>query len=171
MCISCARSFIILSVINPVHCLVYVQCDHYRRGIISGSSCKALCEQKTLTMQRCMSTSSTHQVQLSNRTYCQTNAALTVASLVDITRVFFIFLLFYMKVYSGLWKERPVVIKCGIEDPVKVDGIPDSALQHELSLFDKPTRGTSMDEFKAMLHSFLKVGQQMTFPFKYYTVL
>lgn len=38
------------------------QCDHYRRGIISGSSCKALCDQRTLTMQRCMSTSSTHQV-------------------------------------------------------------------------------------------------------------
>lgn len=62
-----------------------------------------------------------------------------------------------LQVYSGLWKERPVVIKCGIEDPVKTDGAPDSVLRQEMSLFDKPTRGTSMDEFKEMLHSFLKV--------------
>lgn len=63
----------------------------------------------------------------------------------------------YLQVYSGQWKERPVVIKCGIEDPVKIDGAPDSILRQEMSLFDKPTRGTSMDEFKDMLHSFLKV--------------
>lgn len=68
-----------------------------------------------------------------------------------------IFMYFYLQVYSGLWKERPVVIKCGIEDLVKTDGAPDSVLRQEMSLFDKPTRGTSMDEFKEMLHSFLKV--------------
>lgn len=50
------------------------------------------------------------------------------------------------------------MIKCGIEDPVKIDGSPDSVLRQEMSLFDKPTRGTSMDEFKEMLHSFLKVS-------------
>uniref|UniRef100_UPI0037E899C8 divergent protein kinase domain 1B n=1 Tax=Semicossyphus pulcher TaxID=241346 RepID=UPI0037E899C8 len=108
------------------HVCHMVICDHYRRGIISGSSCKALCDQRTLTLQRCMSTSSTYQV------------------------------------YSGLWKERPVVIKCGIEDPVKIEGAPDSVLRQEMTLFDKPTRGTSMDEFKEMLHSFLKanLGEQ-----------
>ncbi|KAF3849332.1 hypothetical protein F7725_015829 [Dissostichus mawsoni] len=108
------------------HVCHMVICDHYRRGIISGSSCKALCDQRTLTMQRCMSTSSTHQV------------------------------------YSGLWKDRPVVIKCGLEDPLKTDGAPDSILRQEMSLFEKPTRGTSMDEFKEMLHSFLKanLGEQ-----------
>lgn len=63
----------------------------------------------------------------------------------------------YLQVYSGFWKERPVVIKCGIEDRVKSDGAPDSVLPQEMSLFGKPTRGTSMDEFKEMLHSFLKV--------------
>ncbi|KAK7896093.1 hypothetical protein WMY93_021418 [Mugilogobius chulae] len=77
-------------------------------------------------MQRCMTTTSTHQI------------------------------------YSGLWKERPVIIKCGLEDPVSADGIPESGLRHELSLFDKPTRGTSMDEFKDMLYNFLKtnLGEQ-----------
>lgn len=63
----------------------------------------------------------------------------------------------YLQVYSGLWKEKPVVIKCGIEETVKTDGAPDSVLRQEMTLFDKPTRGTSMDEFKEMLHSFLKV--------------
>uniref|UniRef100_A0A147A5V7 Divergent protein kinase domain 1B n=1 Tax=Fundulus heteroclitus TaxID=8078 RepID=A0A147A5V7_FUNHE len=108
------------------HVCQMVICDHYRRGIISGSSCKALCDQKTLTLHRCMSTSSTHQV------------------------------------YIGLWKDRPVVIKCGIEDPGNMDGVPDTLPRPEMSLFDKPTRGTSMDEFKEMLHSFLKanLGEQ-----------
>ncbi|KAF6721113.1 Protein FAM69B [Oryzias melastigma] len=103
------------------HVCHMVICDHYRRGIISGSSCKALCDQRSLTLHRCMSTSSTHQV------------------------------------YVGLWKERPVVVKCGVEDSAGADGAPDSVLRQEMSLFDKPTRGTSMDEFKDMLHSFLKV--------------
>lgn len=61
------------------------------------------------------------------------------------------------KVYRGLWKEIPVVIKCSVKDPVRIDGAPDSVLRQEISLFDKPTRGTSMDEFKEMMHSYLKV--------------
>ncbi|XP_046900694.1 divergent protein kinase domain 1B [Hypomesus transpacificus] len=108
------------------HVCHMVICDHYRRGIISGSSCKALCDHRTLTLQRCMSSSSTHQV------------------------------------YGGLWKEKPVVIKCGIEEPLKSDGGPESVLRQEMSLFDKPSRGTSMDEFREMLHGFLKsnLGEQ-----------
>lgn len=69
----------------------------------------------------------------------------------------------YLQVYNGLWKEKPVVIKCGVEDPVKTDGAPDSMLRQEMSLFDKPTRGTSMDEFKEMLHSFLKVSRPIDY--------
>lgn len=65
-----------------------------------------------------------------------------------------------LQVYVGLWKEKSVVIKCSIEDPVDPDVGPESLVRPELSLFDKPTRGTSMDEFKEMLHSFLKVSQQ-----------
>uniref|UniRef100_A0AAV2ITJ6 EF-hand domain-containing protein n=1 Tax=Knipowitschia caucasica TaxID=637954 RepID=A0AAV2ITJ6_KNICA len=108
------------------HVCQMIICGHYKRGIISGSSCKALCDQKSLTMQRCMTTTSTHQI------------------------------------YSGLWKERPVIIKCGLEDPGNADGILESGMRQELNLFDKPTRGTSMDEFKDMLHAFLKtnLGEQ-----------
>lgn len=49
------------------------------------------------------------------------------------------------------------MIKCSVKDPVRIDGAPDSVLRQEISLFDKPTRGTSMDEFKEMMHSYLKV--------------
>lgn len=50
------------------------------------------------------------------------------------------------QVYSGVWKEKAVVVKCGLHDA-----------QRDASLYDKPTRGTSIDEFREMLHSFLKV--------------
>ncbi|XP_059906468.1 divergent protein kinase domain 1B [Gadus macrocephalus] len=102
------------------HVCHVVICDHYRRGIISGSACKALCDQRTLTLQRCLSTSPAYQV------------------------------------YDGQWKDRPVVIKCGLQESLKAEGAPDPGLRPETSLFDKPTRGTSMDEFREMLHSFFK---------------
>ncbi|XP_053743966.1 divergent protein kinase domain 1B [Synchiropus splendidus] len=106
------------------HVCQMVICDHYRRGLISGSSCKALCDHKSLTLHRCMSTSAIHQV------------------------------------YSGLWKEKLVVIKCGIEDRVRSDG--NSFLPQDTRLYDKPTRGTSIDEFKEMLLGYLKtnLGEQ-----------
>ncbi|XP_023673694.1 divergent protein kinase domain 1B-like isoform X1 [Paramormyrops kingsleyae] len=97
-----------------------VICDHYKRGIISGSSCKPLCEKRTLKLQHCLSSSPTHQV------------------------------------YNGVWKEKSVVIKCGLEDGSRRDGSPDSMLRQEMALFNKPSRGTSMDEFREMLQNFLK---------------
>lgn len=51
-----------------------------------------------------------------------------------------------------------MIIKCGIEEALKVDSNPDSAPRRDLVLFDKPTRGTSMDEFREMLLNFLKVS-------------
>ncbi|XP_032993742.1 divergent protein kinase domain 1B [Lacerta agilis] len=69
------------------------------------------------------------------------------------------------QVYSGLWKEKEVIIKCGIEEALKADGHPDSAPRRDVVLFSKPTRGTSMDEFKEMLLNFLKsnLGDQVSF--------
>uniref|UniRef100_H3BHS2 Divergent protein kinase domain 1B n=2 Tax=Latimeria chalumnae TaxID=7897 RepID=H3BHS2_LATCH len=66
------------------------------------------------------------------------------------------------QVYGGLWKEKEVIIKCGIEEAFRSDGNPDSAPRGDLVLFDKPTRGTSMDEFREMLLNFLKssLGEQ-----------
>lgn len=62
-----------------------------------------------------------------------------------------------MQVYSGLWQGKEVTIKCGIEglDP-KARSEP--APRQELLLFDKPTRGTSIKEFREMTLSFLKVS-------------
>uniref|UniRef100_A0A8B9TER0 Divergent protein kinase domain 1B n=1 Tax=Anas platyrhynchos TaxID=8839 RepID=A0A8B9TER0_ANAPL len=95
-------------------------CDQYKKGIISGSTCKELCEEHSLLFQRCLSSSPTQQV------------------------------------YSGLWKEKEVIIKCGIEEALKADSNPASVPRRDVVLFDKPTRGTSMDEFKEMLLNFLK---------------
>ena len=52
-----------------------------------------------------------------------------------------------------------MVIKCGLQESLKAEGALDPGLRPpETSLFDKPTRGTSMDEFREMLHSFFKVN-------------
>nr|XP_033816563.1 divergent protein kinase domain 1B isoform X1 [Geotrypetes seraphini] len=100
-------------------CQMFI-CDQYKKGIISGSACKDLCEDRTLLFQQCLSSSPTHQV------------------------------------YSGVWRDRHVIIKCGREETLKIENNPDSVPRRELVLFDKPARGTSMDEFKEMLLGFLK---------------
>lgn len=63
-----------------------------------------------------------------------------------------------LQVYRGLWRDREVIIKCGIGDALRADSRPDSVPRRDVVLFDKPTRGTSMDEFKEMLLNFLKVS-------------
>ncbi|XP_072841193.2 divergent protein kinase domain 1B isoform X3 [Pogona vitticeps] len=102
------------------HACQLIICDQYTKGIISGSTCKDLCEDHTLVFQQCLTSSPTQQV------------------------------------YSGLWKEKEVIIKCGIEEALKADGSPETAPRRDVVLFNKPTRGTSMDEFREMLLDFLK---------------
>ncbi|KAM9324137.1 divergent protein kinase domain 1B [Gastrophryne carolinensis] len=104
------------------HVCRMIICDQYKKGIISGSSCKDLCDERTLVFQQCLSSSPTHQV------------------------------------YRGRWHEREVIIKCGVEENLKVESSPQTHPRRELVLFDKPTRGTSMDEFKEMLLNFLKAN-------------
>lgn len=62
--------------------------------------------------------------------------------------------------YSGLWQDKEVTIKCGIEEALNSKAWPDAAPRRELVLFDKPTRGTSIKEFREMTLSFLKVSAQ-----------
>ncbi|KAF7237229.1 Divergent protein kinase domain 1B [Varanus komodoensis] len=102
------------------HVCQMIICDQYNKGIISGSTCKDLCEKHTLEFQQCLSSSPTQQV------------------------------------YSGLWKEKEVIIKCGITEALKGDGHLEAAPRRDVVLFSKPTRGTSMDEFREMLLNFLK---------------
>lgn len=63
-----------------------------------------------------------------------------------------------MQVYSGLWQGKEVTIKCGIEEGLDPKARSDPAPRQELVLFDKPTRGTSIKEFREMTLSFLKVS-------------
>ncbi|XP_067826128.1 divergent protein kinase domain 1B-like isoform X2 [Heptranchias perlo] len=102
------------------HICQMIICDRYKKGIISGSACKDLCEENTLLFQQCLSSNPMHQV------------------------------------YGGVWRNKEVIIKCGIEEAFRADLSPDTIPRRELVLFDKPTRGTSMDEFKEMLLTFLK---------------
>lgn len=62
-----------------------------------------------------------------------------------------------VQVYSGLWRDKDVTIKCGIEETLDSKARSDAAPRRELVLFDKPTRGTSIKEFREMTLSFLKV--------------
>ncbi|XP_076425289.1 divergent protein kinase domain 1B isoform X6 [Peromyscus maniculatus bairdii] len=60
------------------------------------------------------------------------------------------------QVYSGLWQNKEVTIKCGIEEALNSKAWPDAVLRRELVLFEKPTRGTSIKEFQEMILGFLK---------------
>ncbi|XP_062041329.1 divergent protein kinase domain 1B [Lepus europaeus] len=60
------------------------------------------------------------------------------------------------QVYSGLWQDREVTIKCGIKDTLDGQAQAGTAPRRERALFDKPTRGTSRKEFQDMTFSFLK---------------
>ncbi|XP_014385191.1 PREDICTED: protein FAM69B [Myotis brandtii] len=62
------------------------------------------------------------------------------------------------QVYSGLWQGKEVTIKCGIEESRSAKEGSDAAPRRELVLFDKPTRGTSIKEFREMTLSFLKAN-------------
>lgn len=65
VCILCSNSNKLASEYDILFCFVCVcmcQCEHYHKGLVSGSVCKSLCEEKTLTLQHCLSTSPTHQV-------------------------------------------------------------------------------------------------------------
>lgn len=45
-----------------VHDSASPQCDQYKKGIISGSTCRDLCDEHTLVFQHCLSSSPTQQV-------------------------------------------------------------------------------------------------------------
>ncbi|XP_039714815.1 divergent protein kinase domain 1B isoform X1 [Pteropus medius] len=62
------------------------------------------------------------------------------------------------QVYSGLWQGKEVTIKCGIRDSPHSEAGLDAAPRRELALFDKPTRGTSIKEFREMTLGFLKAN-------------
>uniref|UniRef100_A0A8C4WCA7 Divergent protein kinase domain 1B n=1 Tax=Gopherus evgoodei TaxID=1825980 RepID=A0A8C4WCA7_9SAUR len=50
------------------HVCQMIICDQYKKGIISGSTCKDLCEAHTLVFQQCLSSSPTQQANLGDQT-------------------------------------------------------------------------------------------------------
>ncbi|XP_036272812.1 divergent protein kinase domain 1B isoform X1 [Pipistrellus kuhlii] len=62
------------------------------------------------------------------------------------------------QVYSGLWQGKEVTIKCNIEESWSAKAGPEAPTRRELVLFDRPVRGTSIQEFREMTLSFLKAN-------------
>ncbi|XP_075415014.1 divergent protein kinase domain 1B [Tenrec ecaudatus] len=60
------------------------------------------------------------------------------------------------QVYSGFWQDKEVIIKCTVQEAPGTKARPDAAPRPELVLFNKPVRGTSVEEFRQMTFSFLK---------------
>ncbi|KAI1232176.1 hypothetical protein IHE44_0007240 [Lamprotornis superbus] len=78
------------------HVCRMIICDQYKKGIISGSTCKDLCEERSLLFQHCLSSSPSQQV------------------------------------YRGLWRDREVIIKCGIGEALRADSRPDSVPRRDV---------------------------------------
>ncbi|KAJ8418552.1 hypothetical protein AAFF_G00000510 [Aldrovandia affinis] len=66
------------------------------------------------------------------------------------------------QVYTSVWGDLEGVIKCQMEVVLRYDLGAEMEPRKEVVLFDKPTRGTSMEKFKEMVLSHLKakVGEQ-----------
>lgn len=66
--------------------------------------------------------------------------------------------LFFYQMYLGVWGNLEGVIKCQMEDPGHIDFGAELEPRKEIVLFDKPTRGTTVQKFKEMVHSLFKVS-------------
>lgn len=63
----------------------------------------------------------------------------------------------YSQVYTGSWGDHDGVIKCQLSDIMHYELGEELEPKKEVALFDKPTRGTSVEKFKEMVASHLKV--------------
>uniref|UniRef100_A0A673JK24 Divergent protein kinase domain 1Aa n=1 Tax=Sinocyclocheilus rhinocerous TaxID=307959 RepID=A0A673JK24_9TELE len=66
------------------------------------------------------------------------------------------------QVYTGSWGDHDNVIKCQLSDILHYELGEELETKKEVALFDKPTRGTSVEKFKEMVASHLKVCKQRT---------
>uniref|UniRef100_A0A2K6P7D9 Divergent protein kinase domain 1B n=1 Tax=Rhinopithecus roxellana TaxID=61622 RepID=A0A2K6P7D9_RHIRO len=136
------------------HVCQVVICDQYRKGIISGSVCQDLCELHMVEWRTCLSAAPAQQV-WSWAGRVGLGLILPVQREGDVCTED---LYGPVQVYSGLWRDKDVTIKCGIEETLDSKVRSDAAPRRELVLFDKPTRGTSIKEFREMTLSFLKAN-------------
>lgn len=60
--------------------------------------------------------------------------------------------------YLGIWDNLPGVVKCQMEQALHLDFGTELEPRKEIVLFDKPTRGTTVQKFKEMVYSLFKVS-------------
>ncbi|CAJ0920191.1 unnamed protein product, partial [Ranitomeya imitator] len=60
------------------------------------------------------------------------------------------------QMYLGIWGNLEGVIKCQMEDTLHLDFGTELEPRKEIVLFDKPTRGTTVQKFKEMVHNLFK---------------
>lgn len=63
--------------------------------------------------------------------------------------------------YTGSWGDVDGVIKCQLDDMLHYELGEELEPKKEAALFEKPTRGTSVEKFKEMVSSHLKVWPLM----------
>lgn len=63
--------------------------------------------------------------------------------------------------YSGSWGDMEGIIKCQIEEVPHYDLGVELEPRKESASFNRPTKGTSMEKFKEMVFSHLKVSNAM----------
>ncbi|XP_032011238.1 divergent protein kinase domain 1A isoform X2 [Hylobates moloch] len=61
------------------------------------------------------------------------------------------------QMYLGIWDNLPGVVKCQMEQALHLDFGTELEPRKEIVLFDKPTRGTTVQKFKEMVYSLFKL--------------
>ena len=68
---------------------------------------------------------------------------------------------FFSQMYLGIWDNLPGVVKCQMEQALHLDFGTELEPRKEIVLFDKPTRGTTVQKFKEMVYSLFKVSRRL----------
>ena len=61
------------------------------------------------------------------------------------------------QVYTGSWGDHSGIIRCKLGEVVHYELGEEPEPRREAPVFDKPTRGTSVEKFKEMVFNHLKV--------------
>lgn len=76
----------------------------------------------------------------------------------DFYSVLYLFTSLSAQIYLGIWGNLQSVIKCQMEEAAQHDFGTDPEPRKEIILFDKPTRGTTVEKFKEMVYGLFKVS-------------
>lgn len=62
-----------------------------------------------------------------------------------------------LQVYTGSWGDHDGIIRCKLGEVVHLELDEEPEPRRESPVFDKPTRGTSVEKFREMVFNHLKV--------------